>query len=436
MEMLLPGGLEAECRVIGCCTIEPTSTPRPHWVALLYGKTHASRSVDCLAVLRGSEASKEPLNADQNWTVVSSAGTGPTHNEPTPHPARMLLREVFALLEDFVNDAPCPPASVARPARAARVLVFSVDDALFCLHIDWVEAVYPRDAVGVYPLRARSGQRQRFVSHAGVPALIVDLREALDLQVVLPVPQRAHYLVARSGSLALALAVDHCLGVRELDLHTQTPVPSVVVRDGGFPVAHIVSLDGRMLAVLDPSHLLDNATRGMMDAMQRRAQGFLVRQARLEALWAEIRLQPDVANLRAFGRLCARNGRPRAAAATRLVLKHLTGEYHDGQATAEPDRLIGTLLRLGLERRTGELVMTAVTNGHKLTFVEGRIVNASADAIHGKAAVARLLAARNPNYHFVDTQSAAGAVQIHDSTAALVITSLEALGAERRTRLH
>jgi chemotaxis signal transduction protein len=340
-------------------------------------------------------------------------------------------------LEDSVNDA-FSPSLLARQIRATRVLVFSVDDAQFCLHVDWVDAVYPRAAVHLNAIRPRSGQAQRFLAHAGAPALVVDLREAFDLHAILPVPQRAHYLVMRSGSMALALAVDTCVGVRELDLHAQVPVASALARDGGFPVAHIVTLDGKMLAVLDPNHLLDGAARSRLAAVHGRAEHFLARQAKLDALWAEIRMQPSAASLRSFASLCTRNGRGRAGAAARLVLKHLTGLNGNGVATTEPERLIATLVRLSLERRTGQLQMAppGAANGHAILFSEGRIVNARADSAHGKAAFHRLLAARTPAYHFIDTDAVTDAPTIHESTAALAIAALEAQSTERRARLR
>jgi len=329
-----------------------------------------------------------------------------------------------------------PTPSLATQTQAARVLVFCVDDALFCLHVDWVEAVYPGPAVRLHALRSRVGQAQRFLAHAGKPALVIDLREVFDLRAGLAVPQRAHCLIVHSGSIALAIAVDTCLGVRELDLHGQTPVSSAVVRDGGFPVAHLVCLDGKMLAVLDPNHLLDGAARNHLAGMQRRAERFLARQAKLDALWTEICAQPSVGSVQAFSRLCARNGRTRAAAAARLVLKHLTGPNGDGEGASDLERFVGTLVQLSLARRDGELVIApaAGTNGQKVVFAGGRIVDARAGAAHGTAAFHRLLAARPSQYHFVDTAAETLVGPIKDSTAALAIASLEALGAERRTR--
>jgi len=327
-----------------------------------------------------------------------------------------------------VNDTPISSPFLAKQ-RAARVLVFCVDDALFCLHVDWVEAVYPQTAVRVHALRTRAGQAQRFLAHSATPALVIDLREVFGVPSLRAVPERAHYLIVRSGSITLAVAADACLGVRSLDLHAQTPVPSAIVRDGGFPVAHLLSLDGKMLAVLDPSHLLDSAARSLLGAMQPRAEGFLARQTKLEALWAEIRTQPTETNLRNFARLCARNGRGRTAAATRLVLKHLTGPNGDGDAASEPERLIGRLVQLSRERRTGELLLApaAAAHAHKFVFADGRIVNARADAVRGKAAVDRLLAAHSSDYHFIDMEHATEIGQIDESTAALAIASLETL---------
>ncbi len=335
-----------------------------------------------------------------------------------------------------MNKSMHPSQSLATPTQAARVLVFCVDDALFCLRVDWVDAVYPGAAVRVHALRTRAGQAQRFLAHAAQPALVIDLREIFDLRDVLAVPQRAHYLIVHSGSIALAIAVDACLGIRELDLHAQTPVASAVVRDGGFPVAHLVQLDGKPLAVLDPSHLLDGAARSQLAAMQHRAEQFLARQAKLDALWTEICAQPNVGSLQAFARLCARNGRARAAAAARLVLKHLTGPNGNGAVASELDRFVGTLVQLSLARRDGELVIApaAGTNGQKVVFAGGRIVDAHAGAAHGTAAFHRLLAARPSEYHFIDTDPGALAGPIQDSTAALAIASLEAMGTERRAR--
>ena len=47
-----------------------------------------------------------------------------------------------------------------------------------------------------------------------------------------------------------------------------------------------------------------------------------------------------------------------------------------------------------------------------------------------------VVAARLSDYRFIDTDAAAHVAQIHESTAALAIASLEALGSERRARLR
>src|SRR5512144_646142 len=114
-------------------------------------------------------------------------------------------------------------------ARAARVLVCSVDDGLFGVHLDWVEAVYPRAALAVHAVRIK-GQRPRpFVLHRQEPAPIIDLREALDLETALGTTARAELLIVRSGSILLALPVDTCVGVRDIDLRSQVPVPTTLL---------------------------------------------------------------------------------------------------------------------------------------------------------------------------------------------------------------
>src|SRR6185295_16365570 len=102
-------------------------------------------------------------------------------------------------------------AAPAFGARAARVLVFSIDDGLFSVHLDWVEAVYPRGALTVHAIRMKGARPRPFVLHREEPAPIIDLREALDLEATIGATTRSELLIVRSGSILLALPVDGCV---------------------------------------------------------------------------------------------------------------------------------------------------------------------------------------------------------------------------------
>src|SRR5512139_44203 len=141
------------------------------------------------------------------------------------------------------------PAGATAADATARVLVCSVDRGLFGIQAGWVEAVYPTASTPVHSTRTDAGQRQPFIVHRHEPALIVDLRRAIGLDVVLGEATRDAFLVLRSGPALLALPLDHCVGIRTLDLGERLPVPSAVQRDGGLPIGHLVELDGRMLVV-------------------------------------------------------------------------------------------------------------------------------------------------------------------------------------------
>ncbi len=324
------------------------------------------------------------------------------------------------------------PAGTLATDANARVLVCSVDRGLFGIQAGWVEAVYPIASMTVHTTRTDAGQRQAFIVHRDQPALIVDLRQAIGLDGVLGDATRDAFLVLRSGAALLAVPVDHCVGIRTLDLDERAPVPSAVQRDGGLPMGHLVELDGRMLMVLDPARLLDTRHRDELLSARRRAEAICQRQHKLSALWEEIRQEPSAAALRTFAGLCSRTGRARAAAATRTVLAALP----DGDATADADEhraLLRVLLRCAGERRTGFLTCSSDGTGAALDIVDGRLVAVRAGAAHGRAALAHLLNAACREIAFVAGEVAGGRGPI-DSTAAAVISALEARGPQRRKR--
>ncbi|MFN8644466.1 MAG: chemotaxis protein CheW [Candidatus Binatia bacterium] len=312
----------------------------------------------------------------------------------------------------------------------ARVLVCSVDRGLLGIHAGWVEAVYPVAAMALHATRTDAGQRQTFIVHRGEPALVVDLRRALDLDGVLGDATRDAYLVLRSGPLLLAVPVDHCVGIRTLDLGERPPVPCAVRRDGGLPLGHLVELDGRMLLVIDPARVLDGVLRDQLHSALRRARAICQRQHKLAALWDEIRCEPSAAALRAYASLCSRTGRARAAAAVRAVLAALP------DAGGEPDAgppLLRALLRLAGERRSGTLRCLGEDGAATLDLVDGRLAGIRAATEHGRAARARLLAAPGRARDFGAGAGGAGGGPL-DSTAASAIAALETIGARRRRR--
>ena len=327
-------------------------------------------------------------------------------------------------------DTPFAPTPRSTADANARVLVCSVDRGLFGIQAAWVEAVYPTASTAVHATRTDAGQRQPFIVHNDEPALIVDLRQALGLEEQLGAAQRDALLVVRSGPTLLAVPVDHCVGIRTLDLDQQAPVPSAVERDGGLPMGHLVELDGRMLMVLDPTRILDSRQRDALLAAQRRAAALCQRQRKLAALWTEIRGEPTVAALRVYAGLCGRSGRSRAAAAARAVLAAWPGEARATDAD-DGQRLLATLLRLAAERRSGTLRCGA-DGGAAIELRDGRLTAVRAGTEHGRAALARLLGEPARELSF-----AAGGVASRtagDSAVATIIAALEARAPQRRRR--
>lgn len=326
-------------------------------------------------------------------------------------------------------DSSLFPAAAAA-VSPARVLVCAIDRGLVGIHAGWVEAVYPAAAIPVHATRTDAGRRQSFIVHRDEPALIVDLRQAIGLDAVLGTATRDAYVVLRSGAALLALPVDHCVGLRTLDFHEHPPVPSAVRRDGGLPIGHLLALDGRILAVLDPTRLLDAELRDDLLTARRRARGICHRRRKVAALWDEIRRDPTPAALRTFASLCGRGGRPHAAAGARAVLAAWPGS--DGEAS-DDTALLRTLLRLAVERRSGVLTCRGDGGDAALELAEGRLIALRAGSEHGRAALARLLAAPCRDLAFTDAAIARGRGPT-DSTAATVIAACEALAPRRRKR--
>lgn len=320
-------------------------------------------------------------------------------------------------------------------AGAGRVLVFTVDDGLFSLQLDWIEAVYPRDAVEVHVVRTRGGRPQPFLSHRDQPALILDLRELVGLSGVLGETERSSFLVVRCGSHLVALQADACVGVRELDLGKQVPVESALIRDSGLCVGHLVEQDGGMLAVLDPNQLVDGAMRESLAPALREAAAFIDRQQKVDGLWRELCDTPTPLAVRTYSRLCKRVGRPKAANAAKTILKYLEGPTAAAGDSAA-DRLMRELVRLGVEKSTGELVLES-GNGKaegKFFLVAGRTIDAYYQSDWGRRAVRKMLELREGNWRFVESSGGARPVRMAESTVALVISALESISEDRRGR--
>lgn len=317
-------------------------------------------------------------------------------------------------------------------ATDARVLVCAIDRGLFGIQAGWVEAVYPTASTTVHTTRTGGGARQPFIVHRDEPALIVDLRQALALDGVLGAATRDAFLVVRSATALLAIPVDHCVGIRTLDLGEQLPVPSAVERDGGLPMAHLLELDGRMLAVLDPARILEPAHRDAILSAQRRARAICQRQHKLAALWQEIRRAPTPAALRAYASLCARSGRRRAAAGARAVLAALP----DGDEAAASDRqaLLSTLLRCAAEQRSGTLRCRAGELDAAIEIAAGRPVASRAGNENGRGALALLLGSSCEAITFTAGAVAPGRGEV-DSAAAAVIAAFESTATPRRARI-
>ncbi len=325
--------------------------------------------------------------------------------------------------------------------ESPRILLFTVDDAQFGVHLDWVEAVYQRDSVQLHTVRTARGCLQQFVLHGQEPAFRVELREAFDLREMGSAGERSAHLVVRSGSYLLAVQVDACVGVRQLPVGPRPPIPTSVIRDGGMPVGHLVGLDGHIVTVLDPSRLLDGVARDGLAAGVREAAAFQDRERQIEVLWSDIRQNPSVAAVRKYARLSRRNGRVKTASAARMILKHLqqldAGESPDRPGTAERNNgaLILDMLAFDRQQRSGDLVVEGQEGADvgRLVFRNGRLVNAYCGSDEGRHALTQLLGLSG-TLQRMEASSEEAVERLADSTVALAIEGLALHSAERRRR--
>lgn len=330
-------------------------------------------------------------------------------------------------------------ALTAETTRATRVLVFTVDDGHLCVDLERVSAVYPRNEARLHTLKFPGTASRSFLIHREEPALIVDLREAFGLSEILGVTDRAVFLVMRAGSFPLGVPVDACVGVRDLDLRTRTPVPTALERDGGFSVGHLVELDGRMHTLLEPSRILSSALRERLDACLQEARAYCEREQRIAALITKLRHESTLPDLKAYARLTRRNGRTRAAAAARLVLKAAQeaaqAGFDEGAGSGEfvPDTVLQHLLTLSAACETGELQLTLQDGEPAVIFFGGgRIVDAQVAGTWGRPAVRQILAARGGTYRFIATHLSADRQHIGDAAPWLLVETLEQVSEARR----
>lgn len=321
--------------------------------------------------------------------------------------------------------------------NTARALVFQVDDGSFCIHLDWVEAVYQRGAAELHSLKGKDGHAHEFLIHRGQPAWVLDLREAFGLDDVLGHCERSSFAVIRAGSALFALQVDACTGVWDLDLGSRAPVPSVLLRDGGTPVGHLVDLDGKLHVLLDPSRIPSNALRDALDPLLQEALAFRDRQEKLTALANELRHAPTLTALKTYGRLSRRNGMPRVASAARIVVKAAESDRGmNGSLSGElsADTLLRDLVSITNAQHTGELRFQLNGGTASIYFDAGRIADAFVRGEWGRGALKEILATREGSYEFAAAQSAVKPQRIDDSTLWVLVEAIEQLTEERRAR--
>ena len=325
--------------------------------------------------------------------------------------------------------------------RPSRVLVFAVDDGLVCVDLDWVEAVYQRGDVRVHAAKDARGVSRGFFVHRGAPAVIIDPREALGLDTLLGPTTRSAFMVLRTGSCLIGLAVDAFVGVRDLDLGAQTPVPSSLLRDGGLSVGHLIELDGKLHALLEPSRIISSLLWEQLAPVLKESQAFSERQQRLVELTAELRREPTVSALRTFARLCRRNGRSRAAATTRAIVKTLQEyeQHTNGSGLVAGDlggdALLHDLVRLSAARQTGEVQLHVPDDESATIFFDaGRIADATMARQWGRAAFKRILALTEGSYSFAPSDVPVHPQHIDDAALWLLIDTMEQLNEGRRTR--
>jgi chemotaxis signal transduction protein len=330
--------------------------------------------------------------------------------------------------------------AAGREDRPNRVLVFAVDDSRFCVDLDWVDAVQQRREVRPNTARDAAGGVRTFVIHRDQPALVIDLREAFDLNEIIGVTERAALLILRAGSFLLAVQVDAFLGVRELDLRTKPPVPSSLLRDGNVPVGHLVELDGRVHTLLEPSRILSAVLRDKLEGTLKEARSFCERREKIAALGEELRREPTAAGLKAYARLSRRNRQTRAANAARLMLK-LLQECEARVVSADPiagdlnaDTLLRDLVALSVARQTGEVHVQLPQGDARIFSAAGRIADACVDGDWGRVALKRILAARAGSYRFAASDVPTDSRRIEDAALWVLVQTVEQLSEERRGR--
>jgi chemotaxis signal transduction protein len=331
--------------------------------------------------------------------------------------------------------------AIAEPTGGTRVLVFTVDDACLCVDLDRVDTVYARSEARLHALKPTGSVGRSFLIHRNEPALIVDLREAFGLSEILGVTDRAAFMVMRAGSFPLAVPVDMCVGVRDLDLETRTPVPTTLQRDGGFSVGHLVALDGKIHTLLEPTRILSSTLREHLEPFLQAARAFCERENEIAALAAKLRDDTTVLDLKAYARLTRRNGQTRAAAAARVVLKALqeSEQHADDSATVAQglttDGFLRGLLVLSAARQTGE-VQLPLQDSHAATifFAAGHIADARTDGTRGRAAFKRILSAHTGAYRFIASDVPVHPRRIEDAAPWLLVETIEQLSEGRRGR--
>ncbi|HVN86024.1 MAG TPA: chemotaxis protein CheW [Candidatus Binatia bacterium] len=331
--------------------------------------------------------------------------------------------------------------AIAEDSQSARVLVFTVDDGSFCIHLDWVEAACRRDEAALHSIKGANGDYRSFLLHRGRPAMVVDLREAFDLSDCLGRVERDALLIVRAGAVLLALQVDACLGVRDLDLRSKTPVPSSLLRDGGVSVGHLVDFDGTLHGLLEPSRILSSALREQVEPVVKEAIAFGERHEKLAVLAEQLKRHPSAAGIKTFGRLSRRNGRTRTAAAARVVLKALQDAEHldagdDSIAgSLEAETLLRDLVAAAVMRRSGQFkVELPEESAATVLFDSGRIIDASVGDQWGRVALKRVLAAREGLYRFDTADPAPSHSSFGDATLWVLIEALAEISGERRGR--
>jgi len=331
--------------------------------------------------------------------------------------------------------------ATATEPQPTRVLVFTVDDAHLCIDLDRVEAVHERRDTPLYSVKTRAGTRRSFLIHRHQPALITDLREAFGLADALGATQRYAFIITRAGSFPIAVQVDALVGVHDLDLGLKAPIPAALQRDGGFSVGHLITLEGRVLTLLEPTRMLGTALREELQGCLREAVGFCERERELTAVAAALRRDATPAGLRAYARLARRNGHHRTTAAVRTVLQAVQDAEHRGLASApiggdlSADLFVRDLVILSLTTQSGTLGVE-FANGESGTvfLVDGRIVDASLAGESGHAALKHILSRRDGSYRFEARAAQANAPRIQDAPLWVLVEVVEQLSEQRRSR--